>query len=201
MSEYTPKVSLLLKLSSPLSAFIMKCLGWTVEGGQSEFPKAVLTAVPHTTNWDLFYSLLCASAIKVPIWFMMKHSHFWWPAGILWRFLGGVPVDRSKSSGIVGQMVDAFRERDVLYLVIPPEGTRKEVDCWKTGFYHIAHQAGAPIWLWFIDYKNKRIGSGDAVYPTGDIEADFVKIRAYYENRFGAMPSCRPDPKKLNSQP
>jgi 1-acyl-sn-glycerol-3-phosphate acyltransferase len=199
MSYTPPKSSLLLRLSSPVSAFILRLLGWTVEGGQANVPKTVMLAVPHTTNWDLFYSLLCASAIKVPIWFMMKHSHFWWPAGILWRFLGGVPINRGKSSGVVGQMVEAFKEREVLYLVIPPEGTRKDVAYWKTGFYHIAHEAHVPMWLWFIDYKNKCIGSGELVYTTGDIEADFVKIRAYYEKKFGAMPHCRPAPQKPNS--
>lgn len=191
--QSTPhKISLLLKLSAPVSAFILRCLGWTVEGGREEVSKAVLLAVPHTTNWDLFYSLLCASAIKTPIWFMMKHTHFWWPAGILWKFLGGVPINRSKSSGVVSQMAQAFKEREVLYLVIPPEGTRKEVHHWKTGFYHIAHAAGVPLWLWFIDYKNKRIGSGELMYTSGDIEADFEKIRAFYEKKFGPMPNCRP---------
>ena len=196
MSESPPKHSVLLRMSAPVCAFILKSLGWTIEGGRASVSKAVLTAVPHTTNWDLFFTLLCASAIKTPIWFMMKHTHFWWPIGILWRFLGGVPIDRTKASGVVDQMADAFRKREVLYLVIPPEGTRKEVDYWKTGFYHIAHAAEVPVWPWFIDYKNKCIGSGELIYATGDIEADFQKLRAFYEARFGPMPHCRPRPER-----
>lgn len=91
-------------------------------------------------------------------------------------------------------MADAFSARHMLYLVIPPEGTRRDVTYWKTGFYYIAHEAGVPIWPWFIDYARKRIGCADVIHTTGDIEADFERIRAVYEAMYGPMPNCRPSP-------
>lgn len=188
------KPSLVTRVIGAFCRWLLQRLGWTVVGGQITMSKAVLTAAPHSTNWDLFYTLLCAHALQIPIWFMMKHTHFWWPAGILWNYLGGVPINRSKASGVVSQMVNAFEERDMLYLVIPPEGTRKDVTCWKTGFYHIAHGARVPVWPWFIDYKNKRMGCGDVIHTTGDIEADFERIRSVYEDLYGPMPNCRPGP-------
>ncbi|MFA7692288.1 MAG: glycerol acyltransferase [Candidatus Hydrogenedentes bacterium] len=186
------KTSFINWTTAVLCRKILQWLGWTVVGNKIDDPKAVLTAAPHTSNWDLFYTLLCARAIQIPMWFMMKNTHFWWPARIFWNWCGGVPIDRSKASGVVGQMVDAFAERERLYMVIPPEGTRKQVDAWKTGFYHIAHNAQVPVWPWFIDYKNRRVGCGDPIYTTGDIEADFARIRASYEENYGPLPHCRP---------
>lgn len=194
-SKIQRKEPYLIRLLAPLCARILKWLGWIIEGGSTSVSKCIIVAAPHTSNWDLLYTLLCAMAVHVPIWFMMKHTHFWWPAGVLWRTLGGIPIHRSKSSGLVEQMVEAFQKRDVLYLVIAPEGTRKEVPHWKTGFYYIALGANVPLWPWFIDYKTKRIGSGDLIYPTGDIEADFRKIREFFEQKYGPMPHCHPAPK------
>lgn len=184
------------RLSSALVRFLLKVLGWDIEDGYCDVHKAVITAAPHTTNWDLFYTLLSAAALRVPIWFMMKHTHFWWPMTILWRFLGGVPVNRTISTSVVSQMVKAFHECDTMFLVIPPEGTRKKVDCWKTGFYYTALKAGIPIWPWFINYKTKRTGGGPLIYPTGDIESDFDRIRTFYEEHMGPMPEIRPAAKK-----
>ncbi|NLV44369.1 MAG: glycerol acyltransferase [Candidatus Hydrogenedentes bacterium] len=192
MAFSNKKPSMMNRATGAFCRWALRRLGWTLVGSQIEMPKAVLIAAPHTTNWDLFYTLLCARAIHISIWFMMKHTHFWWPASILWNWLGGVPINRTKACGVVTQMVEAFAERDRLYLVIPPEGTRRSVDCWKTGFYHIAHEAKVPVWPWFIDYKNKRVGCGDVIHPTGDIESDFERIRAFYEATYGPMPNCRP---------
>ncbi len=191
-NDYSP--SLTMRLVSPIASFLLRCLGWTIVGGRINVSKAVLIAAPHTTNWDLFYTLLCSWTIRIPIWFMMKESHFWWPAKLLWKFLGGVPINRSKSSGVVAQMANAFAEREVLYLVIPPEGTRKDVACWKSGFYYVALGANVPVWPWFIDYQAKRIGCGAPIMATGDIDADFKKIRTFYEEMVGPMPHCRPNP-------
>lgn len=194
MTTFTYTPSRFTRIVGAFCGWLLRRLGWTVVGGQTPALKAVLTAAPHKSNWDLFYTLLCARTIRIPIWFMMKNSHFWWPASIMWNWLGAVPVDRSKSCGVVSQMVDAFAEREMLYLVIPPEGTRTDVSCWKTGFYHIAHGAGVPIWPWFIDYTRRRIGCSEVLYTTGDIDADFDRLRSMYEDMYGPMPNCRPSP-------
>ncbi|MDZ4163819.1 MAG: hypothetical protein U1C55_01715, partial [Smithellaceae bacterium] len=92
----------------------------------------------------------------------------------------GIPIDRSRSHNLVGQSVQAFRERDKLIMVIPPEGTRKKVSYWKTGFYHIASGANIPIVLGFLDYRRKAAGIGPTFYPTGRIEEDMQKIMTFY---------------------
>jgi len=182
-----------------ISRFMLKALGWGVIGGDCPVNKAVIAAAPHRSNWDLFYTLLSAGASNVPMWFMMKHSLFFWPLSTLWYYLGGVPINRGASSSVVSQMIKALNESERMYLVITPEGTRKEVEHWTSGFYYIAHGAGIPIWPWFINYKTKRTGSGDIIYTTGDIDADFDKIRDFFETNYGPFPSCRPKPRKCNS--
>jgi len=102
------------------------------------------------------------------------------PFGAFLRWLGGIPIDRSKKNGVVGQCIDMFAQHDELILAVPPEGTRKKVRCWKSGFYHIAAGAEVPIALGYLDYKRRRGGIGGVVYPTGDYDKDIQEIQAFY---------------------
>ena len=194
---YTPiERSSVHPVARHLARILLKICGWDVIGGECPVDKAVVIGAPHTSNWDLFYTLLSASANNIPIWFIMKHTHFWWPLRILWYYLGGIPINRSASNSAVAQMVNALNKSEHMYLVITPEGTRKKVAHWKSGFYYIAKEADVPVWPWFINYKTKRTGSGDIIYTTGDIEADYEKIRSFYTHNYGILPSCRPTPQK-----
>jgi len=179
-----------------ISRFIMRLLGWGVVGGECPVNKAVISAAPHRSNWDLFYTLLSAASSNVPMWFMMKHNLFFWPLTIAWYYLGGVPINRGASNSVVSQMVKALNRNERMYLVITPEGTRKEVEYWTSGFYYIAREANVPIWPWYINYETKRTGSGPLIYPTDNLEVDFKRIRAFFEENNIAMPSCRPRPRK-----
>ncbi len=200
--KYTPIArSQVHPITRNFARLLMKLLGWGVEGGESPVRHVVVVAAPHTSNWDLFYTLLSAASINVPIWFMMKHTVFWWPLRILWYYLGGVAIDRTASNSVVSQMVGIIRNSERMHLVMTPEGTRKHVEYWKTGFYYIALEAGIPMWPWYINYKTKRTGSGELIYPTGDIEADFERIRAFYEKNNFHMPSCRPAPNRSKLEP
>ncbi len=183
------------------SRFMLALLGWKVHSGESPVNKVIVVAAPHTSNWDLLFTLLSAASINVPIWFMMKHTVFWWPLRIIWYYLGGVSIDRTAPNSVVSQMADTIKESERMHLVVTPEGTRKKVDYWKTGFYHIAQQAEIPLWPWYINYKTKSTGSGDLIYTTGDIEADFKRLRAFYEENDHPMPSCRPAPRKKKTAP
>lgn len=179
-----------------LAGWLLRVLGWGIEGGQCTVDKCVIIGMPHRTNWDFFYTLLAAFSTRLPIWLMIKDTLFWWPLGILMRRLGGVPVNRRASTSVVTQVAESFKTYDKLYLVMTPSGTRKKVDYLKSGFYWIAHEAGVPIWPWYITYERKMMGSGPLIYTTGDIEADLARLRAYYEEKTGPMPECRPAPKK-----
>lgn len=175
----TPVVNSLLR---GLSLAILRSTGWKVEGSlPAHAAKSVLIAAPHTSNWDLPYTLMIAFALRLRVYWMGKQSLFRAPFGGLMRWLGGIPVNRGQAGNLVAMSAQAMRDADgPMQLIIPPEGTRGKTRHWKTGFYFIAHQAGVPIVLAFVDYGRKVGGLGPVFEPTGDIEQDMVHIKAFY---------------------
>ena len=175
----TPGISAVLRA---LSTAFLRLSGWQLAGQlPAEAPKCVLIAAPHTSNWDLPYTLMVAFALRLNIRWMGKQQLFRWPFGALMRWLGGIAVDRSKSTNLVAAAADALRAAPgSVHLVVPPEGTRSKTRQWKTGFYWIAHEAGVPIVLAYMDYPRKLSGLGPVFTPSGDIEADMAVIKAYY---------------------
>jgi 1-acyl-sn-glycerol-3-phosphate acyltransferase len=124
--------------------------------------------------------LTLAFAFRVKVRWMGKDSLFRGPFSAIFRWLGGIPVDRSKSTGMVAQAIQAFRESEHMIMIIAPEGTRSRTSHWRSGFYHIAMGAGVPSALGFLDYRRKAAGIGPLITPTGDIDADMQAIRAFY---------------------
>lgn len=175
----TPVVNSLLR---GLSLAILRSTGWKVEGSlPAHAAKSVLIAAPHTSNWDLPYTLMIAFALRLRVYWMGKQSLFRVPFGGLMRWLGGIPVNRGQAGNLVAMSAQAMRDADgPMQLIIPPEGTRGKTRHWKTGFYFIAHQAGVPIVLAFVDYGRKVGGLGPVFEPTGDLEQDMVRIKAFY---------------------
>ena len=175
----TPGVNTVLRA---LSLGFLRLTGWTLAGQlPADQPKCVLIAAPHTSNWDLPYTLMVAFALRINIYWMGKAQLFRGPFGPLMRWLGGIAVDRSQSTNLVAASALAIREADgPLCLVVPPEGTRNQTRQWKTGFYWIAHEAGVPIVMAYMDYPRKLSGLGPVFKPTGDIDADMAQIKAYY---------------------
>lgn len=165
-----------------LSTGYLRLTGWTLAGRlPADAAKCVLIAAPHTSNWDLPYTLMVAFALRLNIRWMGKRQLFGWPFGGVMRWLGGIAVDRSQSTNLVAASARAIREADgPLCLVVPPEGTRSKTRQWKTGFYWIAHEAGVPIVMAYMDYPRKLSGLGPVFTPTGDIDADMAQIKAYY---------------------
>ncbi len=175
----TPVVQTLLKAGS--IAFL-RMAGWKVEG---QLPpgvhKSVLIAAPHTSNWDLPYTLMAAFALGLQVRWMGKSSIFRFPFGALMRWLGGISVNREQSTNLVAASAERLRQASgALHLVVPPEGTRSKTRYWKTGFYYIALGAQVPIVMAYMDYSQKRAGLGPLFTPTGDIERDMVAIKAFY---------------------
>lgn len=173
-----------------IAAGLLRGLGWKIEGIAPRSRKVVVLAAPHTSNWDLPYMLAVAWAFGIRPRFMMKHSVFVGPAGWLFRRLGGIAVERHRRGGVVKQMVDAFEAADELALVIPPEGTRRRVDVWKSGFYHIAREARVPLLLSYLDFSRKVTGLGPEFLPSGDIRADMDVIRDFYADKVGLCPEA-----------
>ena len=150
--------------------------------------RCVIIAVPHTSNWDFLFFLGLTDALGMKAHFMGKESLFRWPMGRFMRDMGGVPVDRSSRHNVVEAMIAEFARRKEFMLTVAPEGTRKAVQQWRTGFYHIAMGAGVPLVCGLMDYGTKTGGLGPAIMPTGDYEADMEKIVAYYRAVDAAPP-------------
>jgi len=175
----TPVVNTLLR---GISVATLKLLGWKVEGSLPPgCEKSVFIAAPHTSNWDLPFTLMVAFALRLNIYWMGKHQIFKFPFRHTMMWLGGIPVQREKASNLVEASAQAITDADgPLQLVVPPEGTRSKVRYWKTGFYYIALGAKVPIVMAYMDYSRKVSGLGPVFMPTGDIEADMVAIKAFY---------------------
>lgn len=187
--KYTIFTTPIIRHITPvLSKIIMRCIGWKVAGNPPGVPKCVMIAAPHTSNWDYFYTLLSAFIMGVEISAMGKKSLTEGPFGGIMKWLGIIPIDRSKSNNMVELTIEKFNSSEKLAVVVPPSGTRNKVAYWKTGFYYIALGAGVPISLGFIDYGTKRGGLGPLIYPTGDIDADMKKIRDFYSTIKGKYP-------------
>jgi 1-acyl-sn-glycerol-3-phosphate acyltransferase len=167
----------------------LKAMGWRVEGEIPDIKKYVIIAAPHTTNWDFPITLAVAFVLKIKIYWMGKAAMFRWPFRGMLRWLGGIPIDRSQSNNVVEQSIQAFRKLEKLIMLVPPEGTRKKVSYWKTGFYRIAQGANVPIVLGFLDYRRKTGGIGPIFYPTGNIEDDMLRIQTFYSTITGKYQS------------
>jgi 1-acyl-sn-glycerol-3-phosphate acyltransferase len=165
-----------------LSRAFLRAKGWRIEGSLPPgASKSVLIAAPHTSNWDLPYTLMVAFELRLNIYWMGKASIFRWPFGPVMRWLGGIPVRRETSNNLVAASAAAITAADgPLQLVVPPEGTRGKTRHWKTGFYYIALQAQVPIVLAYMDYERKLSGLGPVFTPTGDIDADMAEIKRFY---------------------
>lgn len=163
-----------------------RLLGWKVVGKAPAEKKCILIAAPHTSNWDFPTMMVVAFVLGLDIHWMGKHTLFpKGPLGAIMRWFGGIPIDRRAKHNTVDQMVEHYRQRDELLVLITPEGTRSKVERWKEGFYHIARGAEVPIYLGFVDVSKKETGLGPAFYPSGDVERDIAEIRRFYEGKTG----------------
>ncbi len=176
-------------MMSAINSFLLRLLGWKFVGKYPhEISKLVLIVIPHTSNWDFPLGLMVRSALKADITYVGKESLFKPPFGWLFRWLGGYPVDRSKSHNFVQSMVDILNKEPYFHVVLAPEGTRRRVEKLKTGFYFIAKGAGVPILMVRFDFGKKEIVFREPFYPTDNADADFALIDDYYRGVKGRNP-------------
>jgi 1-acyl-sn-glycerol-3-phosphate acyltransferase len=174
--------------SRTVAQFGMRLFGWTVTGCLPDIKKAVIIVAPHTSNWDFIVGVLAMFALSIRVSFLGKDTLFRPPFGLLFRWLGGFPVDRSSPSGVVEQTVDEFNRATTLALALSPEGTRSRSTRWRTGFYHIAVGAVVPIVPVALDFANKNIRLGQPVEMTGEMEADLAGLESFFANATGLKP-------------
>jgi 1-acyl-sn-glycerol-3-phosphate acyltransferase len=175
--------------SRALARWLMRRIGWDIEGNLPDCPRFVFVVAPHTSNWDFPIGVLAMFAFGVRMNWLGKHTLFFFPVAPILRWLGGEPVDRSAHHGTVGAAIDRFRTRRQWVLAVSPEGTRKRVERWKTGFYRIAAGADVPMVAAWIDYSRRRIGLGPPLVPGPDEAADMVAMGRFFRKEMARYPA------------
>ncbi|MGF1534342.1 MAG: 1-acyl-sn-glycerol-3-phosphate acyltransferase [Bernardetiaceae bacterium] len=174
---------------------VLKLAGWRCSNVMPpDLQKCVMIAAPHTSNWDLLFTLSTFGVFKIPLRFTIKREWMFPPMGWFFAFLGAIGIDRrpKEESGrkisFTQAMIRLFDQHEHLTVLVTPEGTRAYSQEWKTGFYHVAKAAGVPVALGFLDYKEKHAGVGAVVYPSDDMAADMRQIMAFYQTIHGKYP-------------
>jgi len=163
-----------------LGRTVLKLMGWRIEGELPRLDKFVAIGAHHTSNWDFVIFIALKFVLRLNARWFGKHSIFRWPFGGLMRAWGGIAIRRDRQLNTVEQAVQAFRDNREFILVLSPEGTRKKVERWRMGFYHIALGAGVPIVLGALDYQNRRVVIGPTFQPTGDEQADLRAMLDFF---------------------
>jgi len=159
---------------------LLRLGGWRMVGSFPDLPKVVLIGAPHSSNWDGVWGFAAKLALGLDIRILGKHQLFWWPLGPLLRRLGVIAVNRSAPQGVVEQLAARFADSERFWLGIAPEGTRKPVERWKTGFWKIARAARVPVLPAYFHYPERVIGIGPPFHPSDDLAADLAALRAWY---------------------
>ena len=165
-------------------------MGWKVTGFSDfeSIKKAVIIAVPHTSWHDFYMGVLLRSAMGLETNYVGKKVLFKFPYGWFFRWLGGAPVERKKNENQVEAIARLFQEKEVFRMTMAPEGTRKKVEEWRTGFYYIAKAAKVPIIMFTLDFEHKQNKFSEPFYPTDNKEADFKFMHKYFEGVKGKVP-------------
>lgn len=176
-----------------ISKFIYsKILGWTLVGNvtmsKDTIKKAVIIGAPHTSWQDFYIAVLMRGAIGINSNYVAKKELFVWPFGYYFKAIGGAPLDRRPGQNKVEAIAKLFEHKDEFRLALSPEGTRKKVEQWKTGFYYIAKKANVPIIMFTFDFEHKQNKISEPFFPTENPEADFVFMQDFYKNVKGKNP-------------
>ena len=171
-----------------ISKIIFQIIGWKVVGKLNYPDKCLVIAAPHTSNWDFFIGRCYAYIIGVVPKYLIKSELFLPILRSLIKWNGGIPVYRHSKNNVVDQITEIYNSTDKFILGISPEGTRRRVERWRTGFYHIAVKSEVPILLIKMDYEKKEIGIINEFHPSGDIDKDLLFIQNQYKNIKGKIP-------------
>jgi len=166
-----------------------KLLGWTIVGDFSpEIKKVVIIVVPHTSWHDFYVGVFTRRILQTNINWVGKKELFTWPFSLYFKWMGGASLDRTSGQNKVEAITEIFNNHEEFRLTLAPEGTRKKVTSWKTGYYYIAQAAGVPIIPVSFDYSTKTVTINKPFYPTGDIDADTQVLQAFYKGVIGKKP-------------
>ncbi len=172
---------------------LLSIAGWKSSAHPPGTGHYVLVGAHHTSNWDFPLALIGMRAMGIPFHWVAKHTLFFWPLGIVMRFLGGIAVNRTVANNFVDEAATLFATHQHFVLAIAPDGTRSRAGYWKTGFYWIALKAQVPIAFGYLDYKNKMIGITEGILPSGDIDKDMQIMRDFFSCIQGKYPQNETD--------
>ena len=156
-------------------------MGWKSIGGPVPDKKAVILGVPHTSAWDFVVSYLFYTHFGKKAYVMIKKEFFWGPLNWILRKLGGIPVDRSNPTNMLKSLITEMEKKDEFVIAIAPEGSRKPVKRWKTGYHLIAREVGCPVYLGYFNWTTKEISVGQKFELSDNAREDTEKIQAIYE--------------------
>ncbi|HET9260487.1 MAG TPA: 1-acyl-sn-glycerol-3-phosphate acyltransferase [Acidimicrobiia bacterium] len=183
-----------------LSYRVMRWLGWEIAGELPDVPKMVIVGAPHTSNWDFFLFLGTIHHFDIKVNFLGKASLFRWPFGAMFRKVGGIPVHRSRSGGMVGQVKAAFDAAQRMILVVAPEGTRKAAPHWKSGFVEIAAGAAVPVVIAGVDGANRVLTVSPPFDASGDRTYFMDQVRQFLSDKDGLRAEGK-GPVRLEDEP
>lgn len=163
--------------------------GWKLEGDIStSIKKCVIIVAPHTSWFDFFIGLMVRKILDIQIDFVAKKELFQPPFGWYFKWVGGTSLDRTPNQNKVEAIAEIFKSRTIFRLALSPEGTRKKVENWKTGFYYIAKKAEVPIIMVSFDYKKKTVNFSEPFYTSMDKGKDLSEIQKFYLDVQGKNP-------------
>jgi 1-acyl-sn-glycerol-3-phosphate acyltransferase len=168
------------------AAWLLKLIGWKVDFQGLPGLQGIAIVYPHTSNWDFLTAMLCKWTMGLPVYFWGKDSLFKVPVFGTWlKWIGGLPIDRSSSRGVVGAMLEVFAEhqraKQFLWLGLSPEGTRKHAEGWRSGFYQLALGGNLPLGVVRLDYAQKELKFEGFIKLTGNVDVDYAYLRKMYE--------------------
>ena len=170
---------------------IFSLLGWKMQGDiPADIDKCVIIVAPHTSNFDFIFGIVASYKIRLPVRYLIKEE--WlkrFVIGSLLKSCGALGITRSQRKNMVDSMADLLSQNEQIALAFPPEGTRKLVKKWKTGFYYVALKAKVPIVMCSLDYRKKAVTIGEYFIPTGDYQKDMNIVREYYKDVTAKHPS------------
>jgi 1-acyl-sn-glycerol-3-phosphate acyltransferase len=169
-----------------LGRFVLQCMGWKMVGKLPAKKKLIIVGMPHTSNWDFIIAMACMQSVGLKVSFMMKREAFLWPFGTLFKYLGGVPIDRSSQKNVTSQMVEWFGRNENVWMGITPEGTRSKVSDYKKGYLRISKAAGVPIALIGIDARSKEVVLHEEIwkYTGANNDEDNTAIKNFVDANF-----------------
>jgi len=170
-------------MKKQICIFLLRLLGWKANGFVVPEKKCIIIGVPHTSAWDFFVSYLFYGSIGGKANIVMKKELFFWPIAYFIKKMGGLPIDRSKGTDVIRQIVQLFNERETMHLAIAPEGTRKRTSKWKGGFHTIAKNANIPVYLGSFDWGRKEVSIWEKFELSDNYQEDIKRMKDFYREK------------------